>query len=119
MNRAGASAVVVHAVKGLEPRAPELEIPRPLGAGVGVCFLDFQLCSECGAKLVEHSGFLVCSACGLAATPVYEPSTSAELGQYAPLLRDLLAYGYAAVERDVVRLTEKGLFSLLQKMGGG
>jgi len=41
-----------------------------------------------------------------------------ELGQYAPLLRDLIAYGYAAVERDVVRLTEKGLFALLQKMGG-
>jgi len=41
-----------------------------------------------------------------------------ELGQYAPLLRDLIAYGYAAVERDVVRLTEKGLFSLLQKMNG-
>jgi hypothetical protein len=42
-----------------------------------------------------------------------------ELGQYAPLLRDLIAYGYATVERDVVRLTEKGLFSLLQKMGRG
>lgn len=42
-----------------------------------------------------------------------------ELGQYAPLLRDLLAYGYASVERDVVRLTEKGLYALLQKMGGG
>jgi hypothetical protein len=41
-----------------------------------------------------------------------------ELGQYAPLLRDLIAYGYATVERDVVRLTEKGLFSLLQKMDG-
>jgi len=41
-----------------------------------------------------------------------------ELGQYAPLLRDLVAYGYAAVERDVVRLTEKGLYALLQKMGG-
>jgi len=42
-----------------------------------------------------------------------------ELGQYAPLLRDLIAYGYATVERDVVRLTEKGLYALLQKMGGG
>lgn len=42
-----------------------------------------------------------------------------ELGQYAPLLRDSIAYGYATVERDVVRLTEKGLFSLLQKMGRG
>ena len=41
-----------------------------------------------------------------------------ELGQYAPLLRDLIAYGYAAAERDVVRLTEKGLFALLQKAGG-
>jgi len=42
-----------------------------------------------------------------------------ELGQYAPLLRDLILYGYATVERDVVRLTEKGLYALLQKMGGG
>ncbi len=41
-----------------------------------------------------------------------------ELGQYAPLLRDLILYGYAAVERDVIRLTEKGLFALLQKAGG-
>jgi hypothetical protein len=41
-----------------------------------------------------------------------------ELGQYAPLLRDLIAYGYATVERDVVRITEKGLYALLQKMGG-
>jgi|GEM_PF-2467231 len=41
-----------------------------------------------------------------------------ELGQYAPLLRDLILYGYATVERDAVRLTEKGLFALLQKMGG-
>jgi hypothetical protein len=41
-----------------------------------------------------------------------------ELGQYAPLLRDLVAYGYAAVERDAVRLTEKGLYALLQKTGG-
>jgi len=73
VNRVETSSVVVYAVKGLEPRAPELEIPRPLGAGVGVCFLDFQLCSECGSKLVEHNGLLVCSACGLAATPVYEP----------------------------------------------
>ena len=41
-----------------------------------------------------------------------------ELGQYAPLLMDLIAYGYATVERDVVRITEKGLYALLQKMGG-
>jgi len=26
-------------VRGLEPRAPELEIPRPMGAGVGASFL--------------------------------------------------------------------------------
>ena len=39
MNRVETSAVVVHAVKGLEPRAPELEIPRPSGAGVGVGLL--------------------------------------------------------------------------------
>gem|GEM_PF-569871 len=30
------NAVRVDAVKGSQPRAPELEIPRPLGAGVGV-----------------------------------------------------------------------------------
>jgi hypothetical protein len=32
----GENAVRVDAVRGLEPRAPELEIPRPLGAGVGM-----------------------------------------------------------------------------------
>ena len=41
-----------------------------------------------------------------------------ELGQYAPLLRDLIAYGYATAERDAVRLTEKGLYALLQRVGG-
>jgi len=63
---------VLHAVRE-PPRAPVLENPRPLGAGVGACFYDFELCSECGSKLVEHNGLLVCSGCGLAATPVYEP----------------------------------------------
>jgi len=71
VNRVETSAVL-HAVRE-PPRAPVLEIPRPLGAGVGVCFYDFELCSECGSKLVEHNGLLVCSARGLAATPVYEP----------------------------------------------
>ena len=32
----GNSAAGEHAVRGLEPRAPELEIPRPMGAGVGM-----------------------------------------------------------------------------------
>ena len=41
-----------------------------------------------------------------------------ELGQYAPLLGDLIVYGYAAVERDAVRLTDKGLYALLQRVGG-
>ena len=35
MSRAGSSAVS-SALKGSEPRIPELEIPRPMGAGVGV-----------------------------------------------------------------------------------
>ena len=38
MSRAGSRAVS-NAVRGLEPRAPEHEIPRPMGAGVGASFL--------------------------------------------------------------------------------
>jgi ribosomal protein S27AE len=58
-------------MKGPEPRAPELEIPRPSGAGVGAQFpglsssLAFELgvCPECGSQLVEHNGLLVCGNC--------------------------------------------------------
>ena len=64
-------------MRGLEPRAPELESPRPLGAGVGAPFsgLVFELgvCPECGSRLVEHNGLLVCENCGLVAAPVYAP----------------------------------------------
>ena len=62
-------------MRGPEPRAPELEIPRPLGAGVGAPDLVFELgvCPECGSRLVESSGLLVCGNCGLVASPVYTP----------------------------------------------
>jgi len=69
------------AVRGPEPRAPELESPRPLGAGVGAQFsglsssLAFELgvCPECGGRLIESNGLLVCGNCGLVASPVYAP----------------------------------------------
>jgi hypothetical protein len=67
----------VDAVKGSEPRTPELEIPRLLGAGVGAGSLnlafELSICPECGWRLVEHSGLLVCEGCGLVLAPVYEP----------------------------------------------
>jgi len=54
----------VDAVKEPEPRAPELESPRPLGAGVGVGSLnlafELNICPECGWRLIEHNGLLVC-----------------------------------------------------------
>jgi transcription initiation factor TFIIIB Brf1 subunit/transcription initiation factor TFIIB len=65
----------VDAVKEPEPRAPELEIPRLFGAGVGARLnLAFELgiCPECGWRLVEHNGLLVCEGCGLVLAPVYE-----------------------------------------------
>jgi hypothetical protein len=70
------NAVRVDAVKEPTPRAPELEIPRLLGAGVGARLnLAFELgiCPECGWRLVEHNGLLVCEGCGLVLAPVYEP----------------------------------------------
>ncbi|MCC6065872.1 MAG: hypothetical protein LM576_07815 [Thermofilum sp.] len=66
------NAVRGNAMKGPEPRAPELEIPRPpAGAGVGAPFpglsssLVFELgvCPECGGRLIEHNGLLVCGNC--------------------------------------------------------
>jgi uncharacterized Zn finger protein (UPF0148 family) len=73
----GNGAAVSNAVKGSEPRAPELDIPRPsAGAGVGAPFSDlvFELgvCPECGGRIVESNGLLVCENCGLVAAPVYE-----------------------------------------------
>ncbi|MCC6050776.1 MAG: hypothetical protein LM580_08720 [Thermofilum sp.] len=47
MSRAGNAAVREDAMRGLEPRAPELEIPRPMGAGVGAPFPDLlRACLE-------------------------------------------------------------------------
>jgi hypothetical protein len=57
------NAVRAHAVRGLEPRAPELEIPRPTGAGVGARLnlaFELNICPECGWRLIEHNGLLVC-----------------------------------------------------------
>ena len=67
----GNSAVREDAMKGPQPRAPELESPRPMGAGVGAQFsglsssLAFELgvCPECGGRLIEHNGLLVCGNC--------------------------------------------------------
>ena len=82
VSRVENAAVRENAVRGLEPRAPELESPRPsAGAGVGAPFsglsssLVFELgvCPECGGRLIEHNGLLVCENCGLVAAPVYAP----------------------------------------------
>jgi hypothetical protein len=58
------NAVRVDAVRGLEPRAPELESPRLFGAGVGAGSLnlafELNICPECGWRLIEHNGLLVC-----------------------------------------------------------
>jgi hypothetical protein len=70
------NAVRVDAVRGLEPRAPELESPRLLDAGVGARLnlaFELNICPECGWRLVEHNGLLVCEGCGLVLAPVYEP----------------------------------------------
>ena len=37
-----------------------------------------------------------------------------DLGGYWPVLRKLIAYGYVEAERDVLRATEKGLFTALE-----
>jgi hypothetical protein len=63
----GENAVRVDAVKRSEPRAPELEIPRPsAGAGVGAGNLnlafELNICPECGWRLIEHNGLLVCES---------------------------------------------------------
>ncbi len=70
------NAVRAQAVKEPTPRAPELEIPRPMGAGVGARLnlaFELNICPECGWRLVEHNGMLVCEGCGLVLAPVYEP----------------------------------------------
>jgi hypothetical protein len=36
------------------------------------------------------------------------------LGGYWPILRKLILYGYVEAERDVIRATEKGLFTALE-----
>jgi hypothetical protein len=58
------NAVRVDAVKESEPRTPELEIPRLSGAGVGAGSLnlafELNICPECGWRLIEHNGLLVC-----------------------------------------------------------
>jgi len=76
VSRAGNAAVRENAMRGPEaPRALELEIPRPMGAGVGAPSLAFELgvCPECGGRLIESNGLLVCENCGLVASPVYAP----------------------------------------------
>jgi hypothetical protein len=63
VSRAGSSAVS-SVLRGLEPRAPELEILRLFGAGVGAGSLnlafELNICPECGWRLIEHNGLLVC-----------------------------------------------------------
>jgi len=80
-------------MKGPEPRAPELESPRPPGAGVGAPFsglsssLVFELgvCPECGGRIVESNGLLVCGNCGLVAAPVYAPPKLDPTANLAPI----------------------------------
>jgi transcription initiation factor TFIIIB Brf1 subunit/transcription initiation factor TFIIB len=48
-----------------------------MGAGVGAGSLnlafELNICPECGWRLIEHNGLLVCEGCGLVLAPVYEP----------------------------------------------
>ena len=73
------------AVKEPMPRAPELEIPRPSGAGVGARLnlaFELNICPECGWRLIEHNGLLVCEGCGLVLAPVYEPPKFKPAGSF-------------------------------------
>ena len=87
-------------MRGPEPRAPEQEIPRPsAGAGVGALNLVFELgvCPECGGRLIEHNGLLVCENCGLVAAPVYAPpklDPTANLAPSAPAVSVNPARGF-------------------------
>jgi len=97
------------AVKGPEPRAPELEIPRPQGAGVGALDLFFELgvCPECGGRLIESSGLLVCGNCGLVAAPVYAPpklDPTANLAPIAPAANPARGFYERALEAVAAEL---------------
>jgi len=103
VSRAGNAAVRENAMRGLEPRAPDLEIPRPLGAGVGALDLVFELgvCPECGGRIVESGGLLVCENCGLVAAPLYAPpklDPTANLAPSAPAANPARGFHERAVE---------------------
>ena len=106
MSRAGNAAVRENAVKGPEPRVPELEIPRPLGAGVGALDLVFELgvCPECGGRIVEHNGLLVCENCGLVASPVYAPPKLDSPAPIAPAANPARGFYERAVEAVAAEL---------------
>ena len=72
-------------MKGPEPRAPELEIPRPTGAGVGALVFELGVCPECGGRLIESNGLLVCENCGLVAAPLYAPPKLDPTANLAPI----------------------------------
>jgi len=97
-------------VRGPEaPRVPELEIPRPQGAGVGALDLFFELgvCPECGGRLIESSGLLVCGNCGLVASPVYAPpklDPTANLAPSAPAANPARGFYERAVEAVAAEL---------------
>lgn len=84
----------------------ELEPPRPrkLKELLAWAFLprDRELMRDAAALLAE-----------IAASPLPLKSIP-DLSEYRDVLRSLLLYGFIAVERDVVRATEKGLFAALQ-----
>jgi transcription initiation factor TFIIIB Brf1 subunit/transcription initiation factor TFIIB len=60
-----------------------------MGAGVGALSsgLVFELgvCPECGSRLVESNGLLVCENCGLVAAPVYAPPKLDGSADLAPI----------------------------------
>ena len=119
-------------MRGPEPRAPELEIPRPQGAGVGAPFsglsssLAFELgvCPECGGRLIEHNGLLVCESCGLVAAPLYAPPKLDPTANLAPAVSVNPARGFYERAVEAVAAGESRLRALQaaegsREAGGG
>jgi len=83
---------------------PELRPPEPRRMTTEM--LAWAFGKELFARAAEVLGEVASASLPLRSLP--------DLGVYWPVLRKLLLYGYVAVERDVIRATEKGVFAALQ-----